>query len=74
MKSCQALISHHIIFGVHLKVSMINFPKEIRTCLEKRLKLQEQISDWHIKNRNLEFNIEEYKKFLFEIGYLSSKK
>jgi malate synthase len=46
------------------------FSKRNKDLLEKRLNLQEQISDWHIKNRNLEFNIEEYKKFLFEIGYL----
>ena len=49
------------------------FSKRNKDLLEKRLKLQEQISDWHIKNRNLEFNVEEYKKFLFEIGYLSPR-
>ena len=49
------------------------FSKRNKDLLEKRLKLQEKISDWHIKNRNLEFNIEEYKKFLFDIGYLSPR-
>ena len=46
------------------------FSKRNKKLLEKRLNLQEQINDWHIKNRNSNFEIEDYKKFLFEIGYL----
>ena len=32
--------------------------------------MQDQINDWHIKNRNSEFNLEEYKNFLIDIGYI----
>ena len=32
--------------------------------------LQKKIDDWHIKNKDQEFNLSEYKKFLVDIGYL----
>ena len=32
--------------------------------------MQKQIDSWHIKNKGNELNLEEYKKFLKEIGYL----
>jgi len=32
--------------------------------------LQKKIDTWHIKNKNSEINLDEYKKFLKEIGYL----
>ncbi len=35
-----------------------------------RKNLQEKIDEWHIKNRDKEINLSEYKKFLIEIGYL----
>ena len=38
--------------------------------LGKRNFMQDQINDWHIKNRNSEFNLEEYKNFLTDIGYI----
>ena len=38
--------------------------------LDKRNFMQDQINDWHIKNRNSEFNLEEYKNFLTDIGYI----
>jgi len=38
--------------------------------LDKRNFMQDQINDWHIKNRNSEFNLEEYKNFLIDIGYI----
>ena len=38
--------------------------------LEKRNFFQNQINDWHIRNRNSEFNLDEYKKFLTDIGYI----
>ncbi len=41
-----------------------------RELLDKRNSLQKKIDDWHVKNRSEEFNIENYKKFLKEIGYL----
>ena len=38
--------------------------------LDKRNFIQDQINDWHIKNRNSEFNLEKYKNFLTDIGYI----
>ena len=35
--------------------------------------LQNKIDDWHIKNKSREFNLDEYKKFLIEIGYLKKE-
>ena len=32
--------------------------------------LQKKIDDWHVKNKDQEFNLSEYKKFLVDIGYL----
>ena len=41
-----------------------------KELLETREKLQKKIDEWHIKNKGIEINIDEYKKFLQEIGYL----
>ena len=41
-----------------------------RKLLNKREELQKKIDSWHIKNKNKEINVNEYKKFLIEIGYL----
>ena len=44
-----------------------------RELLSIRKDLQNKIDDWHIKNKGSEFNFEEYKKFLYEIGYLKEE-
>ncbi len=44
-------------------------PKNIE-LLKKREDLQKKIDDWHLKNRGKEIDINEYKKFLKQIGYL----
>ena len=44
-----------------------------KELLTKRRNIQEQINDWHIKNRSLDFNIEKYKNFLIDIGYISQR-
>jgi len=41
--------------------------KELITIREN---LQKKIDEWHIKNKGNQINLEEYKKFLKEIGYL----
>ena len=41
-----------------------------RELIKTRDELQKKIDAWHIKNKGNEINIEEYKKFLKEIGYL----
>ena len=44
-----------------------------RKLISIRKDLQNKIDDWHIKNKGSEFNFEEYKKFLIEIGYLKNE-
>ena len=46
------------------------FYKRNQDLLNKREELQNQINEWHIKNRNSEFDLEKYKNFLTEIGYI----
>ena len=41
-----------------------------KELIEIRKSLQKKIDAWHIKNRGIKINIEEYKKFLKEINYL----
>ncbi len=49
------------------------FSSRNKNLLIKRSELQEKINDWHIQNRNKEFNIDEYKNFLTDIGYLQPR-
>ncbi len=44
-----------------------------KELLKIREKLQKKIDDWHIKNKGNEIKINEYKKFLIEIGYLKNE-
>ena len=41
-----------------------------KELIQIRKDLQKKIDEWHIKNKGNEIDIEEYKKFLKEIGYL----
>ena len=41
-----------------------------KELIQVREDLQKKIDEWHIKNKGKEINLEEYKKFLKEIGYL----
>ena len=41
-----------------------------KELIKKREELQKKIDDWHLKNRENEFKINEYKNFLKEIDYL----
>ena len=41
-----------------------------RKLLEIRQDFQNQIDSWHIKNRNLDYNLEKFKEFLKEINYI----
>ena len=41
-----------------------------KELIQIREDLQKEIDHWHIKNKGNEINLEEYKKFLKEIGYL----
>ncbi len=44
-----------------------------RKLIEVRENLQNKIDEWHIENRGNKVNIEKYKKFLIEIGYLRNE-
>ena len=47
--------------------------KKNKILLNKRDEIQKQIDDWHIDNKE-NFNIESYKNFLKEIGYIVEEK
>lgn len=49
------------------------FTERNRRLLDKRESLQEQIDAWHKERRALAVDAEEYKRFLFEIGYLEEE-
>ncbi|MBD1156644.1 malate synthase G [Pelagibacterales bacterium SAG-MED20] len=44
-----------------------------KNLLRVREELQQKIDNWHIANKGNEINLEEYKKFLKEIGYLKEE-
>tara|TARA_B100001250_G_C19804958_1_gene792844 strand:+ start:103 stop:2304 length:2202 start_codon:yes stop_codon:yes gene_type:complete len=49
------------------------FHEENLNLLKKRDLLQNQIDQWHIERKDSDFGLNEYKDFLSEIGYLSSR-
>ena len=44
-----------------------------KELLQNRENLQKKIDDWHIKNKGTKVEINQYKKFLKEIGYLKDE-
>ena len=44
-----------------------------KELLKIREDLQKKIDDWHIKNKGQEKNVNDYKKFLKDIGYLKNE-
>ena len=56
-------------FGTILK----EFSAENRKLLEKRDYLQAKIDHWHQTHPGVNYDREEYKKFLYEIGYLTPR-
>ena len=46
------------------------FTKRNIELLEERVEIQRKIDDWHIQNKDNNFDISEYKAFLEEIGYI----
>ncbi|MFL2708390.1 MAG: malate synthase G [Gammaproteobacteria bacterium] len=49
------------------------FSQRNKDLLIKRQLLQDQIDKWHIENKHSEFDLDKYKKFLNEIGYLQPR-
>ncbi len=78
-KKLDNLINEKVCIGINLEAASFwnNFEEIIkefspknRELLNIREDLQSKIDNWHINNRDKDFNKLEYKSFLEEIGYL----
>ena len=78
-KKLDNLIKEKVCIGINLEADSFwnNFEEIIkefspknRELLNIREDLQSKIDNWHINNRDKDFNKLEYKSFLEEIGYL----
>ena len=60
-------------FWLGLEKTLDEVAPKNKELIQFREDLQKKIDDWHIKNKGKEFNLDEYKKFLLEIGYLKNE-
>ena len=60
-------------FWLGLEKTLDELAPKNKELIKLRGDLQRKIDDWHIKNKGKEFNLDEYKKFLLEIGYLKNE-
>ncbi len=60
-------------FWLGLEKNLEELVPKNRELIKFREDLQNKIDDWHLKNKGKEFNLNEYKKFLLEIGYLKNE-
>ena len=60
-------------FWLGLEETLDELAPKNKELIKFREELQKKIDDWHIKNKGKEFNLNEYKKFLLEIGYLKKE-
>ena len=49
------------------------FSPRNKALLQKREDIQSQIDNWHIDHKDEDFNLEKYKTFLTDIGYLAPR-
>ena len=49
------------------------FSPRNKALLNKREDIQSQIDSWHIDRKDVDFNLEEYKTFLTDIGYIAPR-
>jgi len=49
------------------------FSPRNKALLDKREDIQSQIDSWHIDRKGMDFNPEEYKSFLTDIGYIAPR-
>jgi malate synthase len=49
------------------------FSPRNKALLDKREDIQSQIDSWHIDRKDVDFNSEEYKTFLTDIGYIAPR-
>ena len=60
-------------FWLGLDKSLQQLVPKNKELINFRNVLQKKIDNWHIKNKGKELNLDEYKKFLLEIGYLKNE-
>ena len=59
-------------FWIGFEKAIYDLVPKNKELIEIRNSLQKQIDEWHIKHKGNKINIEEYKKFLKDIGYLKN--
>ncbi len=57
-------------FWAELERILADFSPRNRELLEKRVEIQDKIDAWHRERRGQKIDLEEYKQFLTDIGYL----
>ncbi len=60
-------------FWLGLEKTLNELVPKNKELIKFREDLQNKINDWHISKKGTEFNSDEYKKFLLEIGYLKNE-
>ncbi len=60
-------------FWMGLEKTLDELTPKNKELIKFREDLQKKIDDWHIKNKGKEFDLDEYKKFLLQIGYLKNE-
>ena len=82
-KSLESFVKNELLKGLDItpEVFWDNFDKAVHELapinlelIKKREALQRKIDEWHLKKKGEDFDLNEYKKFLIEIGYLSEKR
>ncbi len=77
-----SFVNHELLIDINISPEKfwLNFDKAVHELAPKnkelikvREDLQKKIDDWHINNKGNEIKIDEYKKFLKEIGYLKDE-
>ena len=71
---CDDLSSDTISFDKSFWLTLSNIlsslEKKRKTLIKQREVFQNKINKWHIENKNKFFNKDDYKSFLYKIGYL----
>ncbi len=60
-------------FWLGLSEALHDLAPKNKELIKKRQILQKKIDEWHVKNKGKDIKLEEYKKFLQEIGYLKDE-
>ena len=60
-------------FWSGLEKTLYNLREKNENLIKIRKDLQNSINWWHLRNKGKKFNLNKYKKFLVEIGYLKKK-